>query len=81
MSVKVDSVGGNKKTCKVKAMPQLVLVGYKKPFTGVSYGAERAKQEEIFIATRAKRWLLMGASCDYVDIRKNIITEWLPSSA
>lgn len=52
-----------------------------KAFTGVSYGAERAKQEEVFIATRAKRWLLMGASCDYVDIRKNIITEGLPSSA
>ena len=43
-----------------------VLVGYKKRFHGVPYGEERAKQEEEFItSTRAKQWLLIGASCDY----------------
>lgn len=53
-------------TCKIKEIPQLILVGYKKHFTGVPYGEERAKQEEeFFTTTRAKQWLLIGASCDY----------------
>lgn len=64
--VKVDLVGGNEMTCKIKEIPQLILVGYKKHFTGVPYGEERAKQEEeFFTTTRAKQWLLIGASCDY----------------
>ncbi|MBE5742678.1 MAG: AraC family transcriptional regulator [Clostridiales bacterium] len=42
------------------------LVGYKKRFKGCPYGEERAKQEEDFFrTTRAKQWLLIGASCDY----------------
>lgn len=52
--------------CKIKEMPALVLVGYKKRFYGVPYGDERTKQEQEFITTtRAKQWLLLGASCDY----------------
>lgn len=66
LSVKIDSVGYNRMQCKIKEMPELVLVGYKKHFTGVPYGEERTRQEEEFItSTRAKQWLLIGASCDY----------------
>lgn len=42
--------------CKIKEMPVLVLVGYKKCFSGVPYGEELAKQEEeFFTAMRAKQ--------------------------
>lgn len=52
--------------CKIKEIPEQVLVGFKKHFYGVPYGDERAKQEEEFMTTtRAKQWLLIGASCDY----------------
>jgi len=66
LSVKIDFVGGNEMKYKVKEMDKLVLVGYKKRFSGVPYGNERAKQEQEFCtSTRAKQWLLIGASCDY----------------
>lgn len=66
LSVKVDLIGGNEMKYTIKKMPELVLVGYKKHFMGVPYGEERTKQEEEFFAgTRAKQWLLIGASCDY----------------
>ena len=52
--------------CKLIKKPRLVLVGYKRRFTGAPYGEERAAQEEKFFSeTRAKQWLLIGASCDY----------------
>ncbi len=66
LSLKVDLTGGNEMKYKIKEMQELVLVGYKKHFSGVPYGEERAKQEEeFFTTTRAKQWLLLGASCDY----------------
>ncbi len=66
LSLKLDLIGGNEMQYKIKEIGELILVGYKKRFTGVPYGAERAKQEEEFISTtRAKQWLLIGASCDY----------------
>ncbi len=66
LSVKVDLDGGNEMKYIIKEMPELVLVGYKKHFTGVPYGDERTEQEEAFMTTtRAKQWLLIGASCDY----------------
>lgn len=66
LSLNINLVGGNEMKCKIKEMSELVLVGYKKHFTGVPYGEERTKQEEEFITTtRAKQWLLIGASCDY----------------
>ena len=52
--------------CKIKELPELVLVGYKKHFTGVPYGEERAKQEEEFLTTtRAKQWLLIDDGYDF----------------
>lgn len=66
LSLNINLVGGNEMKCKIMEMSELVLVGYKKHFTGVPYGEERTKQEEEFITTtRAKQWLLLGASCDY----------------
>lgn len=66
LSIKIDLVGGNELKYKIKEMSEFVLVGYKKHFTGVPYGDERAKQEEEFLSTtRAKQWLLIGASSDY----------------
>lgn len=66
LSVIIDSNGGNTLKCSVREQPKMILVGYKKRFTGVPYGDERTKQEEEFITTtRAKQWLLLGASCNY----------------
>lgn len=66
LSVKIDLIGGNEMKYEIKEMPELILVGYKKHFTGVPYGEERSRQEAEFAkTTRAKQWLLTGASCDY----------------
>lgn len=52
--------------CEIQEKQQIILVGYKKRFTGVPYGEERVKQEKEFMkSTRAKQWLLIGASCNY----------------
>lgn len=51
---------------KTQTLPQMTLVGYKKHFHGVPYGPEREEQERAFFtSTRAKQWLLLGASCEY----------------
>ena len=51
---------------KIQEIPEKILVGYKRRFTGVPYGEERVTQEKEFITTtRAKQWLLIGASCAY----------------
>lgn len=51
---------------EIKEKPEIILVGFKKRFTGLPYGKERAEQEKAFAKqTRAKQWLLIGASCDY----------------
>lgn len=66
LSIKIDLIGGSEMNYKIKEMQKLVLVGFKKRFSGVPYGDERTKQEEEFCSsTRAKQWLLIGASCDY----------------
>lgn len=64
--VKPHLMGGTEMKYKVEEKPEMILVGYKKRFTGVPYGEERAEQERAFLTTtRAKQWLLIGASCDY----------------
>lgn len=51
---------------RIEEKQEITLVGYKKRFSGVPYGDERIKQEKEFLTTtRAKQWLLIGASCDY----------------
>ena len=65
LSLKIELTGGRDMKYQIKEMPELVLVGFKKRFSGVPYGDERAAQEkEFFTTTRAKQWLLIGASCD-----------------
>ena len=62
----MDLIGGTEMTYKIEEKPKKILLGYKRRFTGVPYGEERVKQEEEFLtSTRAKQWLLIGASCDY----------------
>lgn len=66
LSVKIELIGGAEMNYRIEEQPELILVGYKKHFLGVPYGKERAKQEEEFMTTtRAKQWLLIGASCDF----------------
>ena len=66
LSVKLNLIGGTEMNYKIEEKPEITLVGYKKRFTGVPYGEERVKQEESFLtSTRAKQWLLIGASSDY----------------
>ena len=56
----------SKMNYKIEEKPQIILLGYKKRFSGTPYGEERERQEREFISsTRAKQWLLLGASCDY----------------
>ncbi|MBQ9781930.1 MAG: AraC family transcriptional regulator [Clostridia bacterium] len=58
--------GETKMNYKMKEIPEKVLVGYKTRFTGAPYGEERLSQEHAFLtSTRAKQWLLLGASSDY----------------
>ena len=64
--VNFDLLGASVMNYKIEEKPELILVGYKRRFTGIPYGEERVKQEQEFLTTtRAKQWLLIGASCDY----------------
>ncbi len=66
LTLKIDLIGGSEMKYRIEETPEIILVGYKKRFTGVPYGKERVKQEEEFLTTtRAKQWLLLGASNDY----------------
>lgn len=54
--------GGNMLDYRIEEKPEMILTGYKKRFTGVPYGEDRERQEEeLFVTTRAKQWLLRGA--------------------
>lgn len=49
--------------CKIRSLSDLTLFGFTKRFHGVPYGKERDEQiAEFFSTTRAKQWLLIGAS-------------------
>ncbi|MBQ8342574.1 MAG: AraC family transcriptional regulator [Clostridia bacterium] len=66
LSVRLDLIGGTEMNYKIEEKAEMILLGYKKRFTGVPYGEERTKQEEAFFtSTRAKQWLLIGASSNY----------------
>ncbi len=66
LSVKPNLIGGTEMNYKIEEKPEIVLVGYKKRFVGAPYGVERVKQgQEFLTSTRAKQWLLIGASCNY----------------
>lgn len=64
--VNFNLLGASVMNYKIEEKHELILVGYKRRFTGIPYGEERVKQEQEFLTTtRAKQWLLIGASCDY----------------
>lgn len=76
LKVKVFLEGGMTMNYRIEEKPETVLVGFKQHFYGIPFGEQRAKQEEkMFVSSRAKQWLLRGASCDYYTdycIVKNI---------
>ena len=66
LSLKISLEGGSAMNYRIEDKDELILTGYKERFSGVPYGKEREQQEEhLFVSTRAKQWLLRGASDDY----------------
>ena len=60
--LKISLEGGTAMNYRIEEKPEMILTGYKAHFSGVPYGEEREKQEEqLFVSTRAKQWLLRGA--------------------
>lgn len=58
--------GGSVMNYRIEEKEKIILTGYKKRFSGIPYGEIRtAQEEEFFVTTRAKQWLLRGASADY----------------
>lgn len=54
--------GGSAMKYRIESKPEMILTGYKARFSGIPYGDEREQQEEqLFVSTRAKQWLLRGA--------------------
>ena len=63
LSVKLTLEGGHRMNYRIEQFPGMTLTGYRRRFTGVPWGEERARQEEQFcVSTRAHQWLLRGAS-------------------
>ncbi len=66
LRIKFALDGGETMDYKIKEKNSFILVGYKKRFIGVPFGKQRAAQEEeMFVSTRGKQWLLRGATSDY----------------
>ena len=66
LKIQISLEGGESMHYRTEEKKDMILVGYKKRFSGVPFGEQRAKQEEnMFVSTRAKQWLLRGASSDY----------------
>ena len=60
--LKISLEGGTAMNYRIEEKPEMMLTGYKARFSGVPYGEEREKQEEqLFVSTRAKQWMLRGA--------------------
>ena len=66
LKIKVLMEGEKFVNYRIEEKSKMILVGYKKRFKGVPFGEQRVRQEEnMFVTTRAKQWLLRGASSDY----------------
>ena len=60
--LKISLEGGSSMNYRIEEKPEMILTGYKSHFSGVPYGKDRESQEEqLFVTTRAKQWLLRGA--------------------
>ena len=63
LSIKLTLEGGSSMNYSIQEKSNLIVTGYKKHFTGSPYGDERLSQEEeMFITTRGKQWILKGAA-------------------
>ena len=66
LKIRVLLEGGKTMNYRIEEKPEIILVGYKQHFNGIPFGKQRAEQEEeMFVTSRAKQWLLRGASSDY----------------
>lgn len=66
LRLKISLDGGEGMDWRIEEKDSMILVGYKRRFVGVPFGRQRAEQEEqMFTTTRAKQWLLRGASSNY----------------
>lgn len=66
LRLKISLKGGEIMDYRIEEKNSMILVGYRQRFVGVPFGRQRAEQEEkMFTSTRAKQWLLRGASSDY----------------
>lgn len=74
VTVTISLEGGTIMNYRIEDKPEMVLTGYKRRFAGVPYGEERLEQEhQMYASTRAKQWLLIGASSNYA-VQYNIVT-------
>lgn len=61
--LKISLEGGKNMNYRIEEKPEMILTGYNMRFTGTPYGEDREKQEEqLFVSTRAKQWMLRGAA-------------------
>lgn len=73
--IKLSLEGGTMLNYRIEEKPEMVLTGYKQRFHGVPYGQERLDQEhDFFVSTRAKQWLLYGATWENRYVHYQIIT-------
>lgn len=71
--VKVSLEGGSTMNYRIEEKPEMILTGYKAHFSGVPFGDERKRQEEnLFVTTRAKQWLLRGAKGSTSDTKTDM---------
>lgn len=70
--LKISLEGGRDMNYRIEEKKEMILTGYKRHFTGAPYGKAREEQEEqLFVSTRAKQWMLRGAKSlkdTYTDI-------------
>lgn len=71
--LKISLEGGTTMNYRIEEKPEMILTGYKAHFSGVPFGDERKKQEEnLFVTTRAKQWLLRGARGSISDTKTDM---------
>lgn len=62
-ALKIEKKGCFEMNYRIEEKPELILTGFRRRFEGVPCGEERERQESAFFrTTRAKQWLLRGAS-------------------
>ncbi|MCD7752658.1 MAG: AraC family transcriptional regulator [Lachnospiraceae bacterium] len=63
LTFKISLEGGSLMDYRIEEKKEMILTGFKTHFTGAPYGKEReAQEEELFVTTRGKQWLLSGAA-------------------